>query len=77
MLSRWAGKGENLKGLKAQESIRPRLGLTLRAAMRGSAFLGGESRWSAGARPNGFAKKRKSGKGVEKFTSDPWKGEKL
>jgi len=47
---------------KSQESRRPRPGLNLRVAKRGTAFRVGVSRWSAGTRPGGFVGKRKSGR---------------
>jgi hypothetical protein len=49
-------------------SLRPRL--ILWGAWK-TAFLRGASRWSAGSKPNGFEKKRRSGKEDPKGFSDP------
>jgi hypothetical protein len=54
----------------------PRPELTVWGAKRGTAFPVGESRWSAGARPEWFRRKAQERKGEERFCPDHRRGAK-
>jgi hypothetical protein len=74
---REVGWRESLRGKKAQESRRPRPGLTLRVARRGTAFQVRSSRWSVDTRPMGWVGERRSGGVERKLSTDHLRGERL
>jgi hypothetical protein len=56
-------KGTPERPESSREQEAPTQTKHLGSKKRGTAFLAGENRWSAGARPNGLVRKRKSGEG--------------
>jgi hypothetical protein len=76
-LVKWTFWKRHPRDPKTQESKRPRPELILWVAIRGTAFLMGKNRWSAGRRLESFLRKPKSEKKYSKDYFNHQRGEKL